>query len=121
MDAGFDRLPAADRARAVIFGRSYSDAGAVDLFGPRYGLPRAYSGHNTYWWWGPPPDGAGPVIAVGFAGRRLLDRYLVGCARAATLDNRHHVDNMERGWGVWVCDGPRASWSATWPRLRAYG
>ena len=117
----FDRLPAADRARAVILGRSYSDAGAVDLFGPRYGLPRAYSGHNTYWWWGPPPDGARPVIAVGFAGRRLLDRYLVGCARAATLDNRHHVDNMERGWGVWVCDGPRASWSATWPRLRAYG
>ena len=70
--AVYDRLPAGERAHAVILGRSYSDAGAVDLFGPRYGLPHAYSGHNTYWWWGPPIL----MIAIIFVGLFLLSAGL---------------------------------------------
>ena len=46
-------LPAAQRAHLVIFTGDYGAAGAVDLYGGRYGLPHAISGHNSYWWWGP--------------------------------------------------------------------
>ncbi len=37
----------------AIGGSNYGEAGAVDLFGPRYGLPKAISTANNYWIWGP--------------------------------------------------------------------
>ena len=41
-------------ARAAIFARNYGEAGALDFFGARDGLPPATTGHNGYWMWGPP-------------------------------------------------------------------
>jgi hypothetical protein len=40
-------------ANTVIVTSNYGEAGAIDLFGPRYGLPHAISGHQNYWYWGP--------------------------------------------------------------------
>jgi len=51
---------------ATIYGGNYGEAGAVDFFGPRWGLPPAWSGHNAYFMWGPPsPDRGAVMIAVG--------------------------------------------------------
>ncbi len=51
---------------ATIYGGNYGEAGAVDFFGSRWGLPPAWSGHNAYFMWGPPKEGRGAVmIAVG--------------------------------------------------------
>ena len=41
------------RAKTAIFGHNYGQAGAVDLFGAKYGLPKAISGHQSYFLWGP--------------------------------------------------------------------
>ncbi|MGH9617936.1 MAG: glycosyltransferase family 39 protein, partial [Acidobacteriaceae bacterium] len=35
----YDSLSPADRAKAGIFCQNYGEAGAIDLFGPKYGLP----------------------------------------------------------------------------------
>src|SRR5207245_11685408 len=37
-------------------------------------LPRADSGHNSYWWWSRPPDGTTTVVGVGFD-RRYLQEF----------------------------------------------
>jgi dolichyl-phosphate-mannose-protein mannosyltransferase len=47
------QLSPEERKDCAIFGQNYGQAGAIDFFGPRYGLPRAISGHQTYWLWGP--------------------------------------------------------------------
>ena len=39
-------LPPADRTRAGIYTENYGEAGAVDFFGPRFGLPGAISAHR---------------------------------------------------------------------------
>jgi len=49
----YNGLPPDVRAKTAIFGQHYGQSGAVDLFGPKYGLPRAISGHQTYYLWGP--------------------------------------------------------------------
>ena len=50
---------------AVIFTHNYGQAGAVERYGPEYGLPQPYSGHMSYADWGPPPDSAsGRVVVV---------------------------------------------------------
>jgi 4-amino-4-deoxy-L-arabinose transferase-like glycosyltransferase len=109
-----------DRGRAVIVTRNYGQAGAIDRYGPDLGLPGANSGHNAYGDWGPPPNGAAPVIAVGLPRDELTDQ-LRDCRPATTIDNGLDVDNDEQGTEVFVCAGPRGSWSAVWPELRHLG
>ena len=49
----YNSLPPEERTRTAIFANNYGEAGAIDYFGPKYGLPRAISNHQTYWLWGP--------------------------------------------------------------------
>jgi hypothetical protein len=46
-------LPPDVRAKTAIFGNDYGQSGAIDFYGPRYGLPRAIGGHLSNWYWGP--------------------------------------------------------------------
>lgn len=56
MVAGFasryEALPPEVRARTGIFCGNYGEASAVNILGPRYGLPAAISGHQNYFYWG---------------------------------------------------------------------
>lgn len=49
----YNTLPPEDRAVAGIYADVYPPAGAIDQFGPQYGLPRAVSESLTYYFWGP--------------------------------------------------------------------
>ena len=49
----YNSLPPDMRAKTAITGGNYGDAGAIDFYGPKYGLPAAISGHQSYWFWGP--------------------------------------------------------------------
>ena len=59
----YDALPPGDRAKAVIYTDNYGRAAAVDFFGRARGLPRAVSGHNSYFLWGP-RGGTGEVMIL---------------------------------------------------------
>ncbi len=54
-----------ERAKACIYGQNYGEAGAIDYFGPALGLPRAMSGHNSYWLWGPGSCTGAVVLIIG--------------------------------------------------------
>ena len=49
----YHALPPDIRSKTAIFGSNYGEAGAIDFYGPRYGLPPAISGHQNYYLWGP--------------------------------------------------------------------
>ncbi len=49
----YNNLPPQERAKAAIAAENYGEAGAIDFFGPGYGLPKAISGHQNYYLWGP--------------------------------------------------------------------
>lgn len=97
----------------VVFTRNYGEAGAFEWYS--VGAP-VYSGHNGWREWGPPPESAAPVVVVGWVEPEEFE----GCERTATLHNDAGADNEEEGAGVWVCDGPRGSWSERWPDLVHY-
>ncbi len=48
----YHSLPPQEREKAAIFANNYGEAGAIDLFGGRYNLPKAISGHQSYYLWG---------------------------------------------------------------------
>jgi hypothetical protein len=49
----YNALPPEERAKTGILTDNYGQAGAIDFFGSRYGLPKAISGHQNYFYWGP--------------------------------------------------------------------
>jgi dolichyl-phosphate-mannose-protein mannosyltransferase len=59
----YHHLRPEDEKRAAIFCQNYGEAGAIDFFGPKLGLPPAISGHQNYFLWGP-RDWTGEVILV---------------------------------------------------------
>ena len=48
----YHHLRPEDEKRAAIFCQNYGEAGAIDFFGPKLGLPPAISGHQNYFLWG---------------------------------------------------------------------
>jgi hypothetical protein len=47
----YSSLPDSDKQKCLIYGRNYGEAGAIDYFGRKFGLPPAISQHNSYWYW----------------------------------------------------------------------
>ena len=112
-------LPAADRARACVFAQNYGQAGAIDLFGPRLGLPKAISGHNSYYFWGP-RDCTGDVLIVIGDNRKRLEELFEHVELGATY---HCADCMpyEATKDIWVARKLRRGTLQTlWPHVKQF-
>ncbi|MBE3015902.1 glycosyltransferase family 39 protein [Microbispora sp. NEAU-D428] len=116
--AVYRALPPEDRSHAVFYGNHYGQAGALDKYGPAYGLPPAYSGHNSYADFGRPADDKTVVITIG-VDRAKFSQLFAQCTPAGrfTLD----LPVSDAGQEFMVCRGPREPWSRLWPRLRWIG
>ena len=117
-----DELPESDRQHLGILAGNYGEAGAIDLYGPQYGLPRAISGTNSYWARGygdPPPE---TVIVVGFS-REFVEARFTSSKEAAQSWNRYNVPNEETKYhpNIFVCHGLRLSWPEFWRTFQRYG
>jgi hypothetical protein len=63
----FATLNPEEQSDCVIYVRNYGQAGAIDFFGPKFGLPQAACTHNNYWFWGPPEREGKALIVFGFS------------------------------------------------------
>lgn len=104
-------------ARTTILTENYGEASAIDRYGPRVGLPQAYSGHNGFGYWGRPREDTSHVVVVGYS-LRTAQRYLDDCRTVAHVHNGAHVDNAEANEPVLVCAHIHGTWAAQWARIK---
>jgi 4-amino-4-deoxy-L-arabinose transferase-like glycosyltransferase len=71
----YQSLPPEIRAKTAIFCQNYGQAGAIDLFGPKYGLPPAISGFQNYFFWGPRNYTGESVIVMAGNQQDLKQRF----------------------------------------------
>jgi hypothetical protein len=110
-------LPPEERARTGIFANNYGEAGAIALFGPRYGLPRPISAHQTYFLWGP-GDFTGDTLIVLQDDRESLERL---CASVEQAGEHFHPWGMaEENNPIFICRGLKVPLRALWPRLKKW-
>jgi hypothetical protein len=108
-------LPPEDRARAGILAGNYGEAGAVNLFGPRYGLPRAISGHQTYFFWGPEGRTGEVLIVLQWPREALLRR----CRSVEEKGVHFHPWGMaEENRPIHLCRGFTPPLPEAWPGLK---
>jgi Dolichyl-phosphate-mannose-protein mannosyltransferase len=115
----YHALPAAQRRQTTILTGNYGEAGAIDRYGPGYGLPRVYSGANNFWLWGPPPAADSAAIAVNLD-PAFLRREFAHVRLVATFWNGMGVSDDEQGVQVFVATGLKSPWSQSWPAFRDY-
>ena len=117
-----DSLPLEERGRLGILASDDGEVGALNLYGPSYGLPRAISGMNSNWYHGygnPPPE---TVIAVAMD-RDFMNWNFASCRVVGPITNRYGISNdaMGRDPEIVVCKQPRMPWPEFWEHFRYYG
>jgi 4-amino-4-deoxy-L-arabinose transferase-like glycosyltransferase len=114
-------LPPEEQARAVVLGKNYGVASAVEILGPGLGLPRglAISGHNQYWFWGVPPGRGDPAIVVAGPQERcggLYREQIMG----EQLPLLPYVMPYENAHTIWICRGLQSPVTGLPPQLRHF-
>jgi hypothetical protein len=106
-----------DRADTAIFAHNFAAAGAIDIIGPRYGLPKAISGHQSYWLWGPRNYSGRTVIIVGSTPEDEAQHFS-DVTVVAELHNPYAPPWENRP--VLLCRGPNnfRSVSEIWPNVK---
>jgi hypothetical protein len=114
----YNKLPAGEREQACIYTLNYGEAGAINFFGSRYGLPQAISGHNTYWLWGPGSCSGQVVVAIGFSQQDLTQAF--GNVTAAGKLTCTYCMPEENDLTIYVCRQPKAPLSELWKRAKHF-
>jgi hypothetical protein len=113
-------LPANVRQRAAVYADTYGDAGALDFFGPRYGLPPAISSQNSYYLWGTRGYDGSVLVAIGASRIDLLRRFYRSVVLVRTSDEPYKWI-VEGPAPIYLCTQPVAPLPVVWPQLRWYG
>jgi len=112
----YDALSPEERARTAIYGNDYGEAGAVDFYGPALGLPKAISGHLTYWYWGPREYSGEIVIVLGEHRREKLEKYFTSVEEVASVGHPYAMASQH--FQVYLCRGPKGRLQQIWPELK---
>ena len=106
----YDSLPPEERAQTGIWAGNYGEAGAVNLFGPQYGLPTAYSRHQNHWYWGPPPQVYKNLIVIEWS----LDDVRDNCTSFQAFPHYQRFGMGEENAPIYLCRGVKFDIQKIW-------
>lgn len=111
-----------EREHTAIFANNYGEAGAINLYGAKYGLPRAISTVNSYWYRGYGETPPQTVIVLGDDREGMADTP-ADCVVIGRVRNRFDVPNEETRDHpeIFLCRNLRMNWADAWPRMRKFG
>ena len=112
------RLSPEQRSYCGVFAQDYGQAGAIDFFGRRYGLPPALSGHQTWFLWGP-RGYSGKCLIVLDDRKGRLDDLFEHVEYVGTAVNNPYA--LEKNIEVFICTGPKFGTLADlWPSVKRW-
>jgi hypothetical protein len=111
----YNNLPPEERAKAGIFAGNYGEAGAIDFFGGAYDLPKAISGHQSYFVWGP-RQYTGEVLIILGARKEDAEKRCESVEEKAEV-NHPYSDSYEK-YKILVCRKTREPLPEMWQSLK---
>ena len=113
-------LPPDVRKQTAIYADTYGDAGALDFFGPAYGLPPVISSQNNYYLWGTRGYDGSTLVAIG-ATRIDLLRHFYRSVELVRTSAEPYKWVVEGPAPIYILRDPIAPLPVIWPQLRWYG
>ena len=114
----YHTLSDAEKGRCAVMTTNYGEAGAINYYGHRFGLPRAISGHNNHYLWGPGINDPAVVIRVGGSEEELRQKFKD--VRIATVIHSPYAMPYKSDLPVFVCRGLKVSWMDFWHSSKSY-
>jgi hypothetical protein len=114
----YNALQPQERAITGIFAGNYGEASAINLFGQKYGLPTAISGHQNYWIWGPRGYTGQEMIIINGSTPEEMKPFYASC-KIVDVRNNPLTMPWERG-NIYLCYGRKATYAADWNDLKHY-
>jgi hypothetical protein len=106
----YDSLPSAQQHSCLIWGKHYSQAGAVNLMGPAYGLPAAFSYHGSFYLWAP-PSGEMPATVIAFtndeAGIDFFQGFFGSVTPVKKVFNPYAMFDKDLWQTIYICKDPK--------------
>lgn len=112
-------LSPADQRRAAIFCQNYGQAGAVDFFGPKYGLPPALSGHQNYYLWGP-RDYTGELMLIVDSARGDEREQFRTVEDLGIVDSSRWAMPWEQRQHIYLCRDLKVPLRDFWPQVKKW-
>ena len=115
----WNQIPPAERADCGIFAQDYGAAGAIDWYGPAYGLPPSLSGHQTWFLWGPRGYSGNCLIVLDDSRERLEELFNDVEFVGNSPDNPYA---LEKNLPVFICKGKKfeKTFAEVWPGLKKW-
>jgi 4-amino-4-deoxy-L-arabinose transferase-like glycosyltransferase len=114
--AYYHTLSPEEQRTTAICADDYGEAGAIDFFGPRYGLPKAISGHQTYWLWGPRDYTGESMIVLGESDDHDMKNLCTSYSIVGHIDDPLSLPN--EWFPIYHCRGLHPPLPALWPQLK---
>ena len=115
----YHHLKSEDEKSAAIFCQNYGEAGAVDFFGRKYGLPPALSGHQNYFLWGP-RDYSGKVILVLDTDADDEREQFESVEDLGQVLSSPWAMPYERRTHIYLCHGLKTDLREFWPQVKKW-
>jgi hypothetical protein len=117
-DVAWNRIPADERHDCGIFAQDYGQAGAIDFFGRRDGLPPALSGHQTWFLWGPRGYSGNCMIVLDDR-REVLERLWEHVEYVGTSADNPYA--LEKQIDFFLCkDAKFGTLAQFWPNVKRW-
>ncbi|HMS35122.1 MAG TPA: glycosyltransferase family 39 protein [Ignavibacteria bacterium] len=107
-----------ERKNAVVFGRNYGEAAAVDFYSNKYKLPKAVSGHNSYWIWGFGNSIGSLVIIIGGNKEDLL--ILFENVEQALIHTAEYSMPYENNIPIFIAKNPKVPLDKLWKDIKHF-
>lgn len=118
MNNAYHQLDPADRERCSILVSNYGEAGAINLFGPKLGLPHAVSGYMSYYLWGP-GDMDGTCVLAYWPDRKTLDDVFEQVTEVAKFTHPY-VMERQNNRPLYLCRNLKMPMEQAWPKFKRY-
>jgi Dolichyl-phosphate-mannose-protein mannosyltransferase len=112
----YHSLPAEEQPKAAIYADNYGEAGAIDFFGPRYGLPKVICTHQNYFLWGPREYNGEIMILVGSNNIEDARSHFASIAPVAEISNLYAMPYENRP--ILLARGLKGNLQQLWPQLK---
>ena len=113
----YKSLSPEEQAHTAIFANSYGQAGAIDFFGPRIGLPKSICNHQSYWLWGPRDYDGSIVIVLGSDGTGEREHFQSVEVAGRVADPYSRRDEH---FDILLCRGLTGDLRQFWPQMKKY-
>ena len=115
----YAKLPPVQQNDVTIVAANYGQAGALEFYAPRVGLPGVVSPAGSFWFFGPGERVGDPLLTVGIPEAMLRGR----CTRLTSLGRVSHPDTRwqvreEQNVPLFLCEQPVPGLREMWAGLK---